>query len=157
MSAHESHFLFGNLGHSRLAILSMLRPGDVIRHWEDEKRLAPILPQRHLLTNELVVSLTSYGPRLLTLHLTINSLLEQTITPDRIVVWIAEQEFHLIPVESRNHAGRVEFRSCKDVKSYKKLIPAVSAFPAAYIATADDDIYCRLYPIAEYGASSAST
>jgi hypothetical protein len=37
----------------------------------------------------------------------------------------------------------LEIRTCDDLRSYKKLIPAIEAFPDAFIATADDDIYYR--------------
>jgi hypothetical protein len=37
----------------------------------------------------------------------------------------------------------LEVRQCEDLRSYKKLIPALEAFPGAYILTADDDL---VYP-----------
>jgi len=37
----------------------------------------------------------------------------------------------------------LEIRACADLRSFKKLIPALEAFPNAYIATADDDVYYR--------------
>ena len=35
----------------------------------------------------------------------------------------------------------MEIRSCDDLRSFKKLVPALEAFPNAFIATADDDIH----------------
>ena len=52
---------------------------------------------RHRLPSELIVSLTSYPPRFKTLHLTIKSLLDQTVRPDRIILWIGRGAMDLIP------------------------------------------------------------
>jgi len=38
-------------------------------------------------------------------------------------------------------ANGLEIRSCKDLKSFKKIIPALEHFPSAYLVTADDDLY----------------
>jgi hypothetical protein len=35
----------------------------------------------------------------------------------------------------------LEIRTCENLGPFKKLIPALEAFPAAFIATADDDVY----------------
>ncbi len=35
----------------------------------------------------------------------------------------------------------LEIRTADDIKSYKKILPALDAFPDAYICTADDDLY----------------
>jgi len=45
-----------------------------------------------------------------------------------------------------------EVRACEDIKSYKKIIPTIEAFPNSYIVTADDDIFYPkkwLYYLAE--------
>jgi hypothetical protein len=43
----------------------------------------------------------------------------------------------------------LEIGECDDLRSYKKLIPTLEAFPAAWIATADDDVYYRRNWLAE--------
>jgi hypothetical protein len=99
---------------------------------------------RHQLPTPLIVSLTSYRPRFHSLHLALLSLLDQTIRPDRVVLWIAHDEMGALPRQVRElTAFGLEIRTTDDIKSYKKLIPALHAFPAAHIATADDDV---LYP-----------
>lgn len=125
---------------ARLSLTTMLA-SDVLRHFEELKRQHPIAPAAHGLESELIVSLTSYGPRLPTLHLTLKSLLEQTVVPDQVIVWIAEHEIDAIPAKAKIFDGVVEFRACEDIKSYKKLIFALEEFPDAYIAIADDDVY----------------
>jgi len=90
----------------------------------------------------LIVSLTSHPKRFPTLHLTLRCLLSQTIAPDRIVLWIADQDAALLPqsVKDLKQHG-LEIRFCSDIRSYKKIVPALRAFPTAYIVTADDDVY----------------
>lgn len=96
----------------------------------------------HGLGGELIVSLTSYPPRFPTLHRTIRSLLDQTVRPDRLILWIAHVDLGLLPKRvNRLQARGLEIRTCDDLLSYKKLIPALEVFPDAFVATADDDTY----------------
>jgi len=97
---------------------------------------------RHDLETPVVVSLTSYPPRFATLGATLRSLLDQTALADRTVLWIAHADFALLPrdVLSLERHG-LEIRQCEDIGPYKKLVPALQAFPDATIITADDDVY----------------
>lgn len=97
---------------------------------------------------ELIISLTSYGNKLQLLYLTIESLLHQTIKPNRIILWLDQTKYNSyesIPVALHEQEKRgLEIRLCEDVRSYTKLVPALINFPQAVIISADDDI---LYPI----------
>ena len=96
----------------------------------------------HDLGAELIVSLTSYPPRFSTLHQTIACLLDQTVRPDRLILWIALDDLRVLPKRVTNLETRgLEIRTCEDLRSYKKLVPVLEAFPEAFIATADDDLY----------------
>jgi hypothetical protein len=97
---------------------------------------------RHGRGRELIVSLTSYPKRFPTLHLTLKCLLTQSVRPDRVILWIADADRASLP-ESVNALQRdgLEIRFCDDLRSFKKIIPTLSAFPEADIATADDDQY----------------
>jgi hypothetical protein len=96
----------------------------------------------HGLPTPLVVSLTSYPPRFGTLALTLRSLLRQTVKADRTIVWIAHGDIPLLPKNVTDLlAAGLEIRETDDIKSYKKIIPALQAFPDAFIVTADDDLY----------------
>jgi hypothetical protein len=98
--------------------------------------------KRHGLGGELIVSLTSYPARYDTLHLTLGCLLDQSIEADRTILWIAHQDVGQLPAAVRELERRgLEIRSCDDLRSFKKLVPALEAFPSAFIATADDDIH----------------
>jgi len=98
------------------------------------------------LENDVIISLTSYGKRIHDVCLAIESLMQQTIKPNKIILWLADNEFTLenIPQTLKNLQKRgltIEF--CEDIKSYKKLIPTLIKYPDDVIITIDDDI---LYP-----------
>lgn len=95
---------------------------------------------------ELIVSLTTYSKRIFDVHLAIESIAQQTVKPNRLILWLDESEFSLatIPLVLHNQIARgLEVRFCPNYRSYKKLIPTLNLFPDADIITIDDDI---LYP-----------
>lgn len=99
--------------------------------------------KKHPLPGKLIVSLTSYPPRFSTLHLTLKSLLSQSVTPDLTILWLFKDDIEKLTPKVRALIGeKFEIRAVeRDTKSYKKLIPAIIEFPDAYIVTADDDTY----------------
>lgn len=104
--------------------------------------MSPTRSRPHGLPGELIVSLTSYPARFDTLHLCIRSLLDQTIRPDRVILWVSHADAAAVPRKVRALASHgLEVRAVEDTRSYKKLVDALAAFPGAFIATADDDIY----------------
>lgn len=105
-------------------------------------RAAPAGRRPNPLSALLIVSLTSFPPRFATLHLTLESLLNQTTAPDRVVLWIARGDLPRLPrrVSELEHRG-LDIRACDDAGSYKKLIFALNEWPDAFIATADDDLF----------------
>lgn len=92
--------------------------------------------------HEIIVSLTTYGRRFDDVCFTIESLMQQTLKPNRIVLWIdALTMQQLIPESLRTQCGRgLEIFETEDIRSYKKLIPSLNAFPEAAIITVDDDV-----------------
>lgn len=95
---------------------------------------------------DFVVSLTSYGARVETVHLTIMSLLCQTIRPNNIYLWLAQEEFceDTIPQELvKLKAFGLKIGFCTDIRSYKKLIPTLKLNLNKHVITFDDDV---LYP-----------
>ena len=93
-------------------------------------------------TVDAIVSLTSYGDRLNELRYTLYSLVMQTVQPKKIIVNLAEQDFvNLTPWLRLFEQFGVEYRQTEDLKSYKKLIPTVQAYPEECIVTADDDLF----------------
>lgn len=126
---------------------------DVARKSQYENRKATL--ENHILTNnntgggvqpqcdktELIVSLTSYGPRIQDVHLTIESLMQQTRKANRIILWLSENEQNKeLPMALQLQQARgLEVRYCKDIRSYTKLIPTLKLCPEAIIITVDDD------------------
>ncbi len=97
---------------------------------------------------QLIISLTSFPPRINTVHKTIQSLMLQTMKANKITLWLAEDEFpdrdNELPDELLNlKSYGLEIHYCKNLRSFKKLIPALKLFPDANIITADDDLYYR--------------
>ncbi len=112
---------------------------------EKAARLTPLRAERE---TPLIVSLTSYPQRIPRLHITLYSLLRQTCRPDRLILWLAEDEFpggkSDLPTEILMLLEYgLEIRFCENLRSYKKLIPSLREFPDAVIVTADDDFYYR--------------
>jgi hypothetical protein len=115
--------------------------GRLLLQYERDKEDNPIAPSPHSLSGKLVVSLTSYKPRFQWLHLTLKSLLEQTVIPDAIALWIAESEVDDLPESVLSLKDRVAILPTADLKSYKKIIPTLARYPGAHVVVCDDDIY----------------
>jgi hypothetical protein len=82
------------------------------------------------------------------LHQVVASLLDQSLQPSRIVLYLPLSEFpgRSVPKSlSRLKGEQFEIRFLSaNLRPYNKLLPALGDFPDAWIATADDD---RLYPV----------
>lgn len=98
--------------------------------------------KRHGLDGTLIVTLTSYPPRFPTLAATLKGLLDQKVRPDHTILWLAEKDIADLPQDVvALTAYGLEIRKCHDTRSYKKLIPALEAYPGSWFVTADDDVY----------------
>lgn len=116
--------------------------GALLAHHVLASRSTPKRSIPHTLPAPLIVSFTSYPPRFRTLALTARCLLSQSIRPDRVVLWIAENDVDSLPGDVLRLQSRgLEIRSCPDLRSFKKLVPAIERWPHAFIATADDDVF----------------
>lgn len=95
-----------------------------------------------LCDHDVVVSLTSFGKRIYDVHLAIESIMQGTVKPNRIVLWLSEEEFSGKPLprmlEMQKERG-LQVDYCDDIRSYKKLIPSLKKFPEACVITVDDD------------------
>lgn len=98
-------------------------------------------------TPQIIVSLTSYPQRMYDIHFCLHSLLNQSLKPDKLILWLSEEEFPnkendlpqaLLVLKQRG----LSIEWCKNnIKSYKKLIPALKEYPNDIVVTADDDIF----------------
>ena len=112
------------------------------QNFRHEIKLPP--PPATVPERNVIASLTSWKKRIGAVHLAIQTLLKQTHLPDLTVLYLAEEEFpkrekelpkELLALRSR----RFEIRwTEKNIRSYKKLIPALKDFPEDVIITFDD-------------------
>lgn len=132
----------------KLEILSLFLYGEILKmyykYWAQKKYCNLNCEARD---EKLIVSLTSYGRRVSKiLPYTIISLLRQTYKPDMIVLWLDSDNWNddNLPkklVKLKQYGLTIKY--CKDLKSYKKLIPALEMFPNDIIVTCDDDIFYK--------------
>ena len=95
---------------------------------------------------DLIVTLTSYPARISTISETLISLLDQNLKPEKVILWLAEEQF---PNREKDLSEKIiqlknfglEIKWCRDLKSYKKLIPALETEKNKIYVTADDDIF----------------
>lgn len=94
---------------------------------------------------KLIVSLTTYPARINVVYKTISTLLQQTLKPDEVILWLAEEQFpdRVLPESlTRLKEFGLSIKWCKDdIKSFKKLVPSLREYPNDIIVTVDDDNY----------------
>lgn len=95
---------------------------------------------------KVIVSLTSFPPAILYAREAIRSILEGSVLPDKIVLYLTFSQFpEGIPQEIQELADGnpiFEVRNYdEDIRSYRKLIPALNDFPDDIIITVDDDVW----------------
>lgn len=102
------------------------------------------------LDRQRIVSVTSYPARIHAAATALRTLTEQTVPADRIILWLAEEQFpereQALPPDLLTLLtdGQVQLRWCpEDLAPHKKYFYAMQDYPEAVIITTDDDI---LYP-----------
>jgi glycosyltransferase involved in cell wall biosynthesis/tetratricopeptide (TPR) repeat protein len=95
---------------------------------------------------ELIVSLTSFPPRMPTLAGCITSLKGQSKRPDRIILWLSEEEFPSREADvPKGVLDLVDEQFVikwvkEDLGPHKKYFTAMQEYPDAIIITVDDDV-----------------
>lgn len=93
---------------------------------------------------EVIISLTTIEYRLPRLHLVIRSLLQQTITFKKIVLWVNEDLQRSLPNSlNKLQSDRFEIRFSSGNSSHRKLVETLKVYPDEFIVTCDDDL---MYP-----------
>lgn len=93
--------------------------------------------------HEIIVSLTTFSTRIDKTYLPIESIMQGTVKPNRIILWLSEEEYKnaQLPQTLKLQQKRgLEVKLCKDYLSYNKLIHALAQYPDAAIITIDDDV-----------------
>lgn len=89
----------------------------------------------------MVVSFTSIPSRLPILHLTVRSLLRQTVHPEKLVLWLHHDLKPQVPKRLSNLQNDLfEIRYADQTCAHRKLVHALNAFPDTTIVTCDDDL-----------------
>lgn len=92
----------------------------------------------------VIVSLTSIPSRFKKLHLGIKSILDQSVLPEKIVLWLNESQRGKIPKSLEKLKGSIfEIRYSQLDCSHLKLVESLKHFPNKIIVTADDDLIYR--------------
>ena len=98
--------------------------------------------------DKVVVSITSYPARMPYIASALRSVLAQCGDREHVVLWLGEDRFANgladLPEDvlalSTARGGKLDVRFVHDVRSFTKLLPALSAFPGLPVITLDDDI-----------------
>ena len=124
-------------------------------HFKDEEfEDLPDLPADFRLSTPITVSLTSTSERIERVHQTVESLLNQELKADKVVLWLSQEPYLIdkgINPEDLNASlcslldHGLEIRWTKNTGPYRKAIPILRESDAdgGVLVTADDDI---VYP-----------
>lgn len=94
---------------------------------------------------KVIVSLTSFPAAIPYAVQAIQSILKGSVLPDKIVLYLTFSQFEkglpqtLLDLSKNNPILEIRDYN-KDIRSYRKLIPALLDFPNAIIVTIDDDV-----------------
>jgi hypothetical protein len=95
-------------------------------------------------SEDVIISLTTYPARLGSVHVTIESLLRQSTRPAQIILALSSRQIspHDLPrpLTRQVRRGLTIVWTRDDIRSYKKLLPAMELWPEVPIVTADDDV-----------------
>lgn len=102
---------------------------------------------------EVIVSLTTFPARINKVWITIETIFQQKCKPDRIILWLAKEQFPEgiggLPKRLQNQMGRgLEIRFCDDLRSHKKYFYTMQENPSSVVITVDDDVF---YPLDTIG------
>ena len=95
---------------------------------------------------QVIVSMTSFPAAISYAQKAIESILNGSVLPNKVILYLTFSQFGEkgIPQELLNlsqNNPKFEIRNYdKDIRSYRKLIPALADFPDAIIITVDDDV-----------------
>ena len=107
-----------------------------------------VFPSKYVLhdlgmENKIIVSLTSFSPRLDKLYVTINTILNQSQKPDRVILYLGDDvEKDKLPSSllKFQELNNLEIQYVDNLRSHKKYFYALQQFPEDLIITVDDDL-----------------
>ena len=124
---------------NRREYLYEIRKNQIIDHILHDTYLG--ISENSYTDHNIIVSLTSYGKRIHEVALTIESIMQQSMKANKVILWLDESyKGKMLPQSLVNQQKRgLEIAFCKDIGPYTKLVPALSRFPNDAIITIDDD------------------
>lgn len=100
---------------------------------------------------QVVVSMTSFPAAISYAEQTVKYLLNGSVLPDKLILYLTFSQFpecripeSLKALSERNPIFEIRNYD-RDIRSYRKLIPALNDFPEAIIVTVDDDVAYHRY------------
>lgn len=94
---------------------------------------------------KLIVSLTSFPDRIGDVWISIATIMNQTLKPARIVLWLSKEQFPdpgMLPKSLKRLQKRgLEIRYCEDLMPHKKYFHTMLENPDQVVVTIDDDIF----------------
>lgn len=134
--------LSNKLMHKRIDKLSIALNDDIMKEHIKKKTPNIILITRP----KLIISLTSYGERLHSVSATIRSIMLQTVAPDKIILYIDEENNDVIlpdDLVELEHFGLEIVRGVENIKCHNKYYYSMQDYTKSIIVTVDDDC---IYP-----------
>lgn len=104
------------------------------------------MKKNSLKDKKIIVSFTSFPKRINTIAPMLNSIINQTLKADKIVLWLAQSEFSekekSLPEYILNFVkeGKLIIEWCDDLKSHKKYFYALKKYVNDIIILVDDDL-----------------
>lgn len=96
---------------------------------------------------QVVISMTSFPPAIPYAIQAVRSLLNGSVLPDKLILYVTLAQFpegklpdDLLALSQENAIFEIRNYD-RDIRSYRKLIPAYFEFPEALIITVDDDVH----------------
>jgi len=102
------------------------------------------------LENEIIVSFTSFNARINDVYLTVESIFQQSLKADKVILWLSTENFPNKELDLPEILKKQSLRGLdicfvdEDIGAYKKIYYALKKYPNSLILTIDDDI---LYPL----------
>lgn len=96
-------------------------------------------------SEKIVLSFTTFPPRIDTVWQTAYTLLSQTVKVDHVILWLAREQFESLDTlpDSLKRLKKygLEIKFCDDLRPHKKYYYAMQEYPDAIVITVDDDVY----------------
>ena len=104
---------------------------------------------------QVIVSMTSFPAAITYAEQAIRSLLRGKVLPDKLILYVTLSQFGeggmpatLLALADENPIFEIRNYD-RDIRSYRKLVPALADFPEAVIVTVDDDVHYSRHMLEE--------